>query len=124
MSNEIQSNPAAESERVIRFIANEVSQVGVKTHLVGILGTDYKRLWRFCKLDEGERPIRDVTFMLELIKALGFSAAEVFNAAQISSTAEEMRSRLHDRSRSPPGAPALPSLPTAPCDQEALRPTG
>ena len=82
--------PAETSRRVIRFIRVAVHQPGVRTQLVTSLGTDYKRLSRFCTLGDGERPIRDVAFLLEILAALGYNAGEVFDAAELSTTCEEM----------------------------------
>jgi hypothetical protein len=83
--------PAETSRRVIRFIRMAVHQPGVRTQLVTSLGTDYKRLSRFCTLGDGERPIRDMAFLLEILAALGYNAGEVFDAAELSTTCEEMR---------------------------------
>lgn len=91
MSDQAQAAPAEVSERVIRFIRVVVHQPGIRTQLVTSLKTDYKRLSRFCTLADGERPIRDVAFLLEILAALGYNAGDVFDAAEVSTSFEEMR---------------------------------
>ena len=97
MSDRVRAAPAEVSERVIRFIRVAVHQPGMRTQLVATLKTDYKRLSRFCTLADGERPIRDIAFLIEILAALGYNAGDVFDAAEVSATYEEMRLRLRDR---------------------------
>ena len=106
--DQARATPAEVSERVIRFIRVVVHQPGVRTQLVTSLKTDYKRLSRFCTLADGERPIRDVAFLLDILSSLGYNAGDVFDAAEVSATFEEMRLLLGDpaglRSRETCGA--------------------
>ena len=87
-------DPAEITERLIRFVSHEVNRTGVRARLILVLKTDYKRLNRFCALPDGERPVRDITFMLALLTALNYNTAEVFEAAAICVSADEMRLRL------------------------------
>ena len=95
------------TERLVLFISSEVNPAGVRARLVTKLNTDYKKLNRFCSLAVGERPIRDVTFMIEILHALDLDVGQVFSAAESCGSAEEMRRRF----RQDQGA--RPSLPDA-----------
>ena len=87
-------DPAEITERLIRFVFHEVNRTGVRARLILVLKTDYKKLNRFCALPDGERPVRDITFMLALLLALNYNVAEVFEAAAFCNSADEMRLRL------------------------------
>ena len=97
MSERVQSDATEVCDRVIRFIGCAVRQPGMKTQLVARLRTSYKKLTRFVTLAEGDRPIRDMAFLLEILSALGYNAGEVFDAAELSRNTDEMQLRLRDR---------------------------
>ena len=95
------------TERLVLFISTEVNRVGVRARLVTKLNTDYKKLNRFCSLAVGEKLVRDVTFMIEILHALDLDVGEVFSAAESCASADEMRWRLRQSQG------ARPSLPDA-----------
>ena len=65
------------TERVVRFLADELKVWGARRRITTRLGTTYDRLNRFCAPATGQTAAKDLTFTIQLTTALGFDMADV-----------------------------------------------